>query len=236
MTRRRVREGDAQSATVELFERTFPDLKIVRINSGLARGLNHRGFVHLAQKGTPDLLVPQPYLWVEMKLPGRKLKPEQLAWREWAKTNGVPHVVCDTPEDLIAMVRLLLEPRMLEQRFTADALRQLISKELTFAPCNDEYGYQEQLQAFLDKACGALTSREVVLSPTDRVDFMVDGVAIELKVKCSTNEILRQLARYAQHESVREILLLSVTRAPLLKLPPTLNGKPFRGLHIGRFM
>lgn len=233
MPRRRVREGDAQSATVELFERTFPDLKIVRINSGLARGLNHRGFIHLAQKGTPDLLVPQPYLWVEMKLPGRKLKPEQLAWREWAKTNGVTYVVCDTPEDLVATVCRMLSPG---SPLTADTIRQWIIKELSFSPCADEYGYQDQLGDWLNRRCRILTSREVQLSPSDRVDFMVDGVAIELKVKCSTNEILRQLARYAQHDSVREILLLSVTRAPLLKLPPTLNGKPVRGLHIGRFL
>ena len=32
------------------------------------------------------------------------------------------------------------------------------------------------------------------------------------------------------------ILLLSVTRAPLLKLPSMLNGKPVRGLHIGRIL
>ena len=235
MTRRRVREGDAQSKAIELFEKSFPELKIIRINSGLAKGLRH-GFVHLAKEGTPDLLVPHPYLWIEMKRPGGKMKPEQLAWQEWAKANGVPHLVCDTPEDLIAMVRRMREPAMREQPLTADALRQLIGKELTFTSCNDEYGYQEQLEDWLNKTCRVLTSREVVLSPSDRVDFMVDGIAVELKVKCSTNEILRQLERYAQHESVREILLLSVTRAPLLKLPPSLNGKPVRGLHIGRFL
>lgn len=233
-TRRKVRESDLQAQAMEKFEVAFPDLKIIRINSGLAKGL-YGGIIHLAPKGTPDLLIPSPHLHVEMKKPGEELTPDQLAWQEWAKDHRVQYIVCDSPDDLVPAVRRLLKEHGAFDKLTADMLRQRISEELRFSPCSDEYGYQDQLESWL-KTTREFFLREVVLSKTDRVDFLVDGIAVELKVKCPANEILRQLARYAQHDEVREILLLSVTRAPLLKLPPTLNGKPVRGLHIGRIL
>lgn len=234
-SRRSVRESDLQSKVKELFEQTFPELKIIRLNSGLAKALYGGHMIHLAPKGTPDLVVPSLNLWVEMKKPGKPLEPEQMAWRDWAKDHGVPHIVCDSPDDLIAIVRRMRGESAALQTVTADTLRQDIDAELSFSPCSNEYGYQDQLDQWL-QSTNKFARREVQLSKSDRVDFLVEGVAVELKVKCSTNEILRQLSRYAQHDEVREILLLSVTRAPLLKLPSTLNGKPVRGLHIGRIL
>lgn len=228
--RRKTRESDIQSEAIEEFEKAFPDLKIIRINSGLAKGL-YGGIIHLAPKGTPDLYIPKPQLHVEMKKPGEELSAEQLAWQGWAKENDVPHVVCDAPSDLIATVRAMLDPGE-KVELTADFLRGLIVTGLKFKPSTDEYGYQEQLEAWLIERKFRFW-RELSLSCCDRVDFMVEDIAVELKLKCSTNEILRQLARYSQYESVREILLLSATRAPLQKLPTTINGKPVRGLHIG---
>lgn len=116
---------------------------------------------------------------------------------------------------------------------TASMLRQSITENVKWSPSFDEYGYQEQLESYLVKFAPGQFMREMKLSETDRVDFFGLGIAVELKLKCSTNEIVRQLSRYAQHESVREILLLSATWAPLQKVPSTLNGKPVRGLHIG---
>lgn len=235
-TSRKVRESDLQSRAKVLFEKAFPELKIIRLNSGLAKALHGGHTIHLAPEGTPDLVVPSLNLWVEMKKPGKPLEPEQLAWQAWAKEHGVPHIVCDSPDDLVPAVRRLMKEHGAFEVLTADMLRQRISEELHFSPCSDEYGYQDQFEAWL-KTTREFFLREVFLSKTDRVDFMVDcRIAVELKVKCHANEILRQLARYAQHDEVREILLLSVTRAPLLKLPPTLNGKPVRGLHIGRML
>jgi hypothetical protein len=215
---------------MEEFEKAFPDLKIIRINSGVARGFGH-SIIHLAPKGTPDLYIPKPQLHVEMKKPGEELTTEQRAWQAWAKENDVPHVVCDAPSDLIATVRAMIDPCK-KTELTADFLRGLIAIGLKFKPCVDEYEYQDQLDAWLEER-GFAFLREFNLSAGDRVDFMVEDIAVELKLKCPSNEILRQLARYSQHESVREILILSATRAPLQKIPSTLNGKPVRGLHIG---
>lgn len=231
MTAKKPRETDIQSEAMEEFEKAFPDLKILRINSGLAKGL-YGGIIHLAPKGTPDLYIPKPQLHVEMKKPGEELTAEQLAWQAWAKENNVPHVVCDAPKDLIETVRWLISHGA-SLTLTAASLRQAITENVKWSPSFDEYGYQSQLENFLVKFAPGKFTREMKLSETDRVDFFVSGIAVELKLKCPTNEILRQLARYAQHESVREILLLSATRAPLQKIPSTLNGKPVRGLHIG---
>lgn len=57
-----------------------------------------------------------------------------------------------------------------------------------------------------------------------RVDFFLDGLAIEVKTQGSRAAVLRQLHRYAEHDDVTELLL--VTTSLKLDVPPTLNGKP----------
>jgi hypothetical protein len=59
----------------------------------------------------------------------------------------------------------------------------------------------------------------------DRIDFLVGTVGVELKVKGSVAEVLRQLERYALWEDVTELLLVT-TRGHHLAMPPELNGKP----------
>ena len=70
--------------------------------------------------------------------------------------------------------------------------------------------------------------REYELAPRDRPDFvvgLVPVVAVELKVKGSPAEVLRQLARYAEHGDVSGMLLIT-TRSAHTSLPATLGGKP----------
>lgn len=68
--------------------------------------------------------------------------------------------------------------------------------------------------------------REVSLTKADRIDFLTaDGVGIELKIDGSENEVARQLIRYAEHERVRELLLVT-TRSKHLSLPREVMGKP----------
>lgn len=234
-SRRKTRETDIQAEAVQKFEEAFPELKIIRINSGLAKGFSG-GIIHLAPTGTPDLVIPHPYLWVEMKKPGEELSKEQLEWQAWARANSVPHIVCDAPDDLVPAVHRQMRTQGAFEVLSADMLRKRIESELQFGTHSSEYGYQDEFERWVKKYWLGQSQREVVLSTEDRVDFLVEGIAVEIKVKCPANQVLRQLSRYAQHERVREILLLSVTRAPLQKLPRELNGKPVRGLHIGRFM
>jgi antitoxin component of MazEF toxin-antitoxin module len=96
-----------------------------------------------------------------------------------------------------------------------------------------EEAYQESLGAFLE-GIGVPHVREVRLTDTDRVDFMVGSIAIELKVKCSAADLLRQLQRYAQSQQVEEILALSFTRNCLRMLPGSLSGKPVMSYCFGR--
>lgn len=68
-------------------------------------------------------------------------------------------------------------------------------------------------------------TRETVLGPGDQVDFLVQDVAVEVKVDGSPMEVMRQLQRYAMHEQVAAVVLVT-TRAKHRGLPPTLRGKP----------
>jgi hypothetical protein len=68
--------------------------------------------------------------------------------------------------------------------------------------------------------------REVVLSPIDRIDFMLpNGIGIEVKVAGSSENVLRQLHRYAKVEAVKEIILVS-KRFQAGRQPHDVGGKP----------
>jgi hypothetical protein len=67
-------------------------------------------------------------------------------------------------------------------------------------------------------------TREHILGPADRVDFLVDGrVAVELKIRVSKRSVLRQMERYAAHDCVEELVLASVS--PVF-MPAKMNEKP----------
>lgn len=67
--------------------------------------------------------------------------------------------------------------------------------------------------------------REFVLGEKDRLDFFVAGVAVEIKTASGYNAVLRQLGRYAEHERVEAVLLIT-TRSDHQKMPAALGGKP----------
>ncbi len=68
--------------------------------------------------------------------------------------------------------------------------------------------------------------REHDLGAGDRVDFFVNGnLAVEIKTNGSYTAVLQQLSRYAQHDQVRGVLLVT-TRAEHKRMPPELANKP----------
>lgn len=97
---------------------------------------------------------------------------------------------------------------------------------------SDEKHMQEQLEDVLTDA-GISFEREKRLSPGDVVDFLVDGgTAIECKLKGQRKmKIFRQLERYAAHEGVTEIVLVTNVA---MGLPPTIGGKPAYYASLGR--
>lgn len=69
-------------------------------------------------------------------------------------------------------------------------------------------------------------AREVVLTPRDRIDFLVEeSIGIEVKCDGTLTDLTRQIARYLAHERVGALLVV-VTRRRLAHLPDTMLGKP----------
>lgn len=76
-------------------------------------------------------------------------------------------------------------------------------------------------------------SYEVSLSPTDRPDFLVDGIVVEVKVEGSLTAVTRQLHRYAQYDDVHGLVLVT-SRSKHCRQPATMSGKPVRTVFVGR--
>lgn len=71
---------------------------------------------------------------------------------------------------------------------------------------------------------GLKVSCEHVLGPSERLDLMVEGgLAIECKLRGGRRNIYRQLQRYARHDEVQALLLVTNTA---MGLPPEIDGKP----------
>lgn len=87
-----------------------------------------------------------------------------------------------------------------------------------------ERDLQDGIARALEAAC-LIFERERPLSPEDIPDFTCGVTAVEVKIKGSLADVTRQLHRYAQHEEVEEILLVT-TRAAHTRTPRLLNGKP----------
>lgn len=97
---------------------------------------------------------------------------------------------------------------------------------------------EHELQGALAEAlvqAGFDVRREVRLSGRDRIDLVVDRVGIEVKVGGAPNEVVRQLARYAEHGEVSALLLVTtvVRHARALRSLPILGGCPVACLHVG---
>lgn len=96
-------------------------------------------------------------------------------------------------------------------------------------------GQEAWLQDDIEAALRALDlsyEREARLSSGERIDFLVaGGIGIEAKTRCPARRIYRQLERYAEHERIASLILISGTA---LGLPPTVNGKPLFYISTGR--
>lgn len=89
---------------------------------------------------------------------------------------------------------------------------------------NNEKDFQDGIEMVLCDANIAY-HREYFLSREDKPDFFLkpSGTAMEIKIKGSQMQILRQLKRYANHEQVKEIILITTKK---INMPETLSGKP----------
>lgn len=89
---------------------------------------------------------------------------------------------------------------------------------------------QADIESLLAGA-GIAFEREVRLSARDIVDFMVGGVAVELKLRGARKmEVFRQLNRYALHPRVESLVLASNLS---MGLPPQIQGKDAYFVRLG---
>lgn len=96
----------------------------------------------------------------------------------------------------------------------------------------DEEGVHRMLAQILDRDY----VEEFRLDAKSRPDFFhVElGIAIEVKVDGSPSAVASQLMRYAQHESVRAVVLVASAKRLTAGLGPTLRGKPLRVVGLWR--
>jgi hypothetical protein len=88
-------------------------------------------------------------------------------------------------------------------------------------PIHDEKILQEEI-AIAFKAEGIPFLKEVSLNELGVIDFMVEDIGIEIKIKGQKMSIYRQLERYAKSPLIKTIILANVKS---MNLPSTISGK-----------
>lgn len=73
--------------------------------------------------------------------------------------------------------------------------------------------------------------REHRLDPKNILDFYINGIAIEVKIRGSSMEIYRQCARYCKFDQVKSMILVT-NRS--MGFPKEINGKPCYVLNLGK--
>lgn len=92
---------------------------------------------------------------------------------------------------------------------------------------------EERLQANIEAHLflgGYPVYREVRLDRSSRIDFMVDDIGIEAKLKADRRAIYRQLERYASFEQIKALILITGTA---MGLPAAINDKPLFYVSLG---
>jgi hypothetical protein len=103
-------------------------------------------------------------------------------------------------------------------------------RTFTFRYAN-EIELQDSIETALLKL-GYAPEREVRLSARDRIDFMIEGVGLEVKVGSCPANVWRQLERYAEDPRI-DALLLATTIARHQFYDATMtNGKRLYVVHL----
>ena len=72
--------------------------------------------------------------------------------------------------------------------------------------------------------------REVVLEKGSVIDFLIDGVGIEIKIKGNKSSIFRQCKRYCKNDKINQLILVT---NKAMGLPAEIEGKPCYILNLG---
>lgn len=69
------------------------------------------------------------------------------------------------------------------------------------------------------------------LNKSDIIDFFIDGIGIEVKIKGGRKKIYSQCERYCKHDQIKT-LILATNRA--IGFPNEINGKPCYVVNLGK--
>lgn len=83
---------------------------------------------------------------------------------------------------------------------------------------------QEDMAAALTARWPA-TQREVI-TDAGRPDFLVHGIVVEVKIRGSRANLLRQVLRYADLEEVRAIIIATTMSRLITGIPNEIRGTP----------
>lgn len=97
-------------------------------------------------------------------------------------------------------------------------------------PLTNEKRLQEAIALEFD-AVGFDYGREHRLSDSDIIDFRLGDVGVEVKIKGGKREIYHQMERYAAHDVLKELILVSNVA---MGFPPALKGKPIYFLNLAK--
>lgn len=86
---------------------------------------------------------------------------------------------------------------------------------------NDEKDLQNSIFKIMQKHFNNI-QKEYPLEPYGVVDFFIEGVAIEVKIKGQKAKIYRQCRDYCKHQEVKNLLLVSTNP---LSLPEIIENK-----------
>lgn len=87
------------------------------------------------------------------------------------------------------------------------------------------FAEEETLRDAIAATLGGVALREANVGAHERIDFLVDKIGIEAKIRGTLSDVTRQLFRYAECEAIEELVLVT-TRFQHTRLPPTICGKP----------
>ncbi len=104
---------------------------------------------------------------------------------------------------------------------TAEQLCLLIENNVRGIGSEDDV--QRKIAAAL-RVQGVEHLREHRLDKANRIDFMVGTIGVEVKTGGGISAVIRQLHRYAEFDTVSELVLVT-TRTTLARVPTELNGK-----------
>ena len=97
---------------------------------------------------------------------------------------------------------------------------------------HSEAELQQHLASLLAKS-GFVFVREHALSRRDRIDFLVEpGVGLEVKLGGPPAPIVAQLARYAVHTDIAELVLVTTSLRHKSCFPREIGGKAVTCIHL----